>query len=693
MGRKGRHPSAASRPTGKAKKKAARQAGALAPELRQGLALQQRGLIQEAKTVYETYLRKNTGDGDAYHLLGLLHFQARDFENAVTHLGRAAAKLRRNPACFNTLGAAMQSLGRHGDAIEQYSTALHLKPDYADALDNRALALQVLSRHTDALADFDRSARLRPLDAEVWLNRGLSLTALRRLDEALESFDRAIQINPEHAKAHFERGNVYGARKRFEAAREAYDAALRLDPTIATLKGAAMHTRMHLCDWEDFEKRRDDLVTAVREGEKAVGNSWELLSLVDDPECHKIAADSFFVSGSRSGPSLRQRADGSPLRIAYYSADFNDHATSRLMVELIECHDRDRFEVVGVSFVASDATPMAQRMAAAFDEFIDVSRKTDQEVVDWSRARGIDIAIDLKGNTAWARPRLFALGCAPIQVAYLGYPGTFAAGGIAYVLADEVVIPPGSERHFTEQVVRLPQCYQPNDSKRSRVGTTATRETQGLPDAAVVFASMNNPYKILPNVFALWMDILRAVDGSVLWLLSANEATEKNLLAAASAAGIGVERILFAPPLPLEEHMERYALADLVLDTWPYNGHTTGSDALWAGVPVLTRTGHSFASRVGASLLTTLGLPELICESDEAYRDLAITLGKDDERRAALRARVAELRERTPLFRSAPLARYIEAAYRAMIERAEEGLAPCAFHVSESEVVTFDESA
>ena len=521
------------------------------------------------------------------------------------------------------------------------------------------------------------------------MGRGKVLASLRDDKKALASFDRAIRCEAGNVQAHIGRGDTLRHLKRYAEAVEAYEAARACDPDFPLLAGAALYTRMHLCDWQDFPARRDELVAAVRAGKPAC-TPFTLLSLVDDPALHLQAAERYAQGLAVAEHALPRRQLNNRLRVGFYSADLLDHATARLIVELIEALDRSRVEPIAFSFHPAGDTPLAQRIAAAFDQFIDVSALSDEQVVARSRSMDIDIAVDLKGDTDRARPRLFAMRCAPLQVAYLGYPGSFAVGGIDYVLADTVVIPEGAEAHFTEQVIRLPRCYQPNDSQRFRPERAGSRADHGLPDEAVVFCCFNEPRKILPEQFATWMAILREVTGSVLWLLEGPPGSGDRLRAAAEAEGVAPRRIVFAPFAPYQEHLSRYPLADLFLDTFPYNAHTTASDALWAGLPVVTRAGQSFASRVGASLLTTLGMPELIVGDETAYQSLAIDLAHDAARRRVLRDKLAASRDSSPLFSGSALARPVEAAFRAIADRYAAGKAAAALNFNAEGSASFE---
>lgn len=659
-------------------KNAGKQTAALISEaLKKGLVLHQQGRVEQAKAIYEDVLRRSPRNGDALHLLGLLAFQANDFAAAAALLQRATAQLKDQPACFNTLGAALHRLNRLEEATTQYTKALRLKEDYLDVLENRARAFQSLGRHQEAYEDYDRATQLNSGNPKLWTERGNTLGRLSRHDEAIASFDRALKLQPSLGAAHFGRAASLRKQKRFQEAVNAYDSAEQFDSSINYLLGLAFHTRMQACDWRDFHERRRQLAEAVKNRGK-VCDPWVLLSLIDDPALQNIAADNYAKSLTPPESRLRHRRLNDRIRVGYYSGDLFDHPTTRLIVEMIEAHDRDRLEVIAFSFFPPSDTPLGQRIHAAFDKFVDVTTMNDSAVVALSRSMGIDIAVDLKGDTADARPGLFSRRCAPIQVAYLGFPGTFACGGIDYVLADRIVVPDGEDRHFSEKVLRLPQCYQPNDSQRRRVEQPETqREDHGLPDKAIVFCCLNSPYKILPDRFATWMAILKDVENSVLWLLEGTGDTTENLEEEAAAVGIDPERIIFAPNLPADEHMARYPLADLFLDTSPYNAHTTASDALWAGVPLITLAGKSFASRVAASILTTLGMHELITESETEYRDLAIALGKDRTRLKELRERIAQCRDESSLFRGKALAQHVDAAFSAIANLYNDGLPPC----------------
>ena len=378
----------------------------------------------------------------------------------------------------------------------------------------------------------------------------------------------------------------------------------------------------------------------------------------------------------RSLPELRAHARHDKIRVGYYSADFHDHPTAYLIAELFERHDRTKFELTAFSFGPQRNDAMRRRLAAAFDRFIDVSGNDDTQVAALSRELAIDIAIDLKGYTHGSRPGIFAARAAPLQVGYLGYPGTMGASYIDYLIADRTLIPPESQRHYCEQIIYLPDSYQVNDGQRAIAERSLTREQAGLPPTGFVYCCFNNNYKITRAAFDGWMRILERVDGSVLWLLEGSAAAAGNLLREAQARGISPERLVFAKRMPMPEHLARQRLADILLDTLPCNAHTTASDALWAGLPVLTRAGESFAGRVAASLLNAIGLPELVTKTQEQYEALAVELAEHPQRLLDLRLRLERNRRTAPLFDTRRFAENCEAAYAEIYERQQADLPP-----------------
>lgn len=682
-------------------------------------ALRDLGRGAEALDRYERALALEPGATQAWIGHGIVLCDLGRHAQAAESYERALALDPERAEVHFNLGVVLQRLGRHGEALASYERAIALRPDLADAHNNRGVALRELKRPAQALESHERAIALRPDNAEAHNNRGVVLRELVRLEEALESyaraialrpdfaqahfnrgaalgdlhrhaqalesFERAIALRPDHAEAHFRRGIALRDLKRHAEAVESFGRALRLDPDIEWGYGTWLNARMQICDWEGFEDHRDLLLRRIARRER-VANPFPVLALSDRPDIQRAAAEIWVQARHAAGAApagIAAHAEHGKIRIGYFSADFFEHATAYLMAELLERHDRTSFEVTAFSFGRDVRDAMRQRVEAAVDRFIDVRGNSAAQIASLSRQLEIDIAVDLKGFTEDARTDIFALRAAPVQVSYLGYPGTMGAPFIDYIIADSTVIPEESQRHFAEAVAYLPGSYQVNDSKRRISGKAFTREELGLPREGFVFCSFNNSYKILPDVFGRWMRVLLAAEGSVLWLLQDNERAADNLRREAQRRGVGADRLVFAPRLPLAEHLARHRLADLFLDTLPYNAHTTASDALWAGVPVLTCLGGAFAGRVAASLLRAMRLPELVAQTPEEYEAAAIGLATAPEKAAALRQRLASHRLTTPLFDARLFARHVEVAYSAMHERFRAGLPPAVIHVPE----------
>ena len=579
----------------------------------------------------------------------------------------------------NNRGIALRDLKRPAEALASYDKAIALKPDVAEAHNNRGNALRDLNRLAEALASYDKAIALKPDLAEAHNNRGNALRDLNRPAEALAIYDKAIALKPDYAEAHRNRGNALTDLKLPAEALASYDKAIALKPDFEFLYGDLMHMQMTICDWSNFDTQLAQLVHKIEQAEK-VSQPFPVLAATNSPELQRKAAEIYALAKypiNIALPKIAKRQRHNKVRIAYVSADFRRHAMAYLIVGLIEALDRDRFDIIGISLRSEDSSEIGQRMKRAFSKFIDVSRMSDQAVVQLMRELKVDIAIDLMGYTKGNRTNIFAQRAAPVQVSHIGFSGTMGAEYIDYVIADRIVIPVEDASFFSEKIVLMPDTYWATDRKLAIAQRTPTRTEVGLPNNAFVFCCFNNSYKITPAVFDCWVKILKQVDGSVLWLFEGNAKATSNLGNEALARGVSPERLVFAkriPPHP--DHLARYRLADLFLDTLPYNAHTTTSDALWGGLPVLTCVGETFAGRVAASLLNAIGLPELITTTLEAYEQMAIDLATHPEKLAAIKLKLAENRLTTPLFDTKLFTKHIEAAYAAMYERYQAGLPP-----------------
>ncbi len=644
--------------------------------IEQAFALHRAGRLAEAKQMYETVLHANPRHADALHLLGVLATQTKQPEQAVALIGQAIA-INGKVADFHLhLGFALIELSQPHQALASFDAAIALgmhnpvvQAARTMALFNHAIALTAAGQAEQAVASYEQAIAAKPDHAQAYANRGVLLAQLGRLDAAIDSHSRSLAIDPKQAQVFANRGNAYFLRKQLPEAARDFEQALALDPAHDFVAGTLFHTNMQICRWDDMDAKLAVLEAGIVEGGK-VAPPFPMLAASASLEVHRKAAEiwinALHPANDVLGPIVPKARDGR-IRIAYFSADFHQHATAYLIAELFELHDRSKFDVIAFSFGPPSAEAMRVRIEQAVDRFVDVTSITDRDVAALARELGVDIAVDLKGITQDSRPGIFAHRAAPVQVSYLGYPATMGASYIDYIIADDTVIPPEHYAHYAEKVVCLPGSYQANDRQRQIAERTFTRAELGLPETGFVFCCFNNNFKITPGTFASWMRILKAVEGSVLWLLEDHPVAAANLREHAARHGVQADRLVFAKRMPLDEHLARHRLADLFLDTLPYNAHTTASDALWTGLPVLTCLGTTFAGRVAASLLDAMAMPELVKRSIADYEATAITMALESEQLAKVRRKLEHHRPSTPLFDTGLFASRLEAAYQAIL--------------------------
>ena len=622
--------------------------------------------------------------------------------------------------CLSALvnrGILLRDLGRSTEALASYDKALAIDPKHAEAWSNRGTALHDLDRITDALKSYERALALRPDYIDALFNRGNALLALKQPAEAIKSYARALVLNPKHADAYNNRGNAFSALKRYEEALASYDQALAIksDHIDALVNHAAAHRKLEnfdqaiaeyeklvatkpdlssllnelaecyvaTCRWSEFDKLSEQVVAAAIEGRSMV-DPFMLLGFDCTAAQHRACAEnSLRLKKVASVKREWDRANFSTdrIRIAYLSADFHRHVTAHVMAELFELHDRERFEVIGISFGPDDGSQIRSRLVKSFDRFFDVSSQLDTQVAKVIRDLNVHVAIDLKGHTTDARIGILADRAAPVQASYMGFPATSGADFLDYIIADKIVLPFDQQPFYTEKIVHLPDSYYANDSKRQIASRIPSRTEAGLPEDAFVFVCFNNNWKINSRIFDIWMRLLKAVDGSALWLFKSNDSAVTNLRKEAQALGVDPDRLVFAPPLDLRDHLARLKLGDLFLDTLPYNAHTTTTDALWMGVPVLTCKGDVFVSRVAASLLEAIGLPELITTNLGDYEALALKLATEKPLLHSIRLKLLQNRTTCHLFDTDRFRRHIESAYTTMWETWQRGESPRSFSV------------
>ena len=638
-----------------------------------GNALQALRQYSAAVASYDIAVRLKPDVADVHYNRGLALQGLGRSQDALASFDRALELRPDFSEAHRDRGNALFRLSRYPQALAAYDAAIRLQPDLADAHLNRGSALNALGRYTEALESLDQAIRLQADLALAWSSRAASLQSLLRYQESLENCDQALRLDPACFEAYANRGALFLGMQQYPAALADFDHALALNPDIPFVRGMRLQTARLLCDWDGLEADTRDLEARIGRGEKA-SVPFPLLALSDSPALQRRAAEIYArdkFPPPAALPLFPPRVPRDRIRIGYYSADFHTHAICNLMVELFERSDRTRFELFAFSFGAT-SDEMTQRVAAAMDHFVDVRSLSGSEIAARSRELEIDIAVDLMGFTLHGRTGIFAHRAAPIQVNYLGYPATMGVDYIDYIIADETLVPASSRQHYSERIVYLPDTFQATNSTVLPGSVATTRAAEGLPEQGFVFCCFNSNAKIGPATFDLWMRILGRVPGSILWLLEDNPTAAVNLRKEAAQRGIPPDCLRFAERVPLAKHLSRQRLADLFLDTFPFNAGATASPALWAGLPVLTCMGQTFAARMAASLLRCLSLSEpalseLIASTPEEYEALAVALAIDPARLVALREKLDRSRLTSALFDTPRLTRHLEAAYTAML--------------------------
>jgi protein O-GlcNAc transferase len=674
----------------------------------------QLGQFETARQVCVRGLAINDSHVYLLYVLGGTLLKLGRMEEALSTYGKLLRIEPNHIAAITERSSVLLEAGQFDAASADIERALRLDPNYADAHANRGLFYMKLKRYDEALAAYGRASALKPGSAELrtiqgdlftallrygpalaayeealslspdlikaWLGFASVMSALNRPAEALKAYDRAIQLEPGSAEALLGRGYCLINLGRHEDALVAFDKAHALKPELTGLAGSRLQAKMHCCDWRDFDSNCARLIGSIEAGTDAV-MPFDCLAVPSSLEVRLKCSQSWVARNyPSSGQALYHGKNHAHdrIRVGYVSADFRRHPVAYLTADLFEGHNRSRFDVVGVSIGPNDGSDIRARLEGAFDKFIDCAALTDEAVAERIRAEDIDILVDLNGFTIRSRTGIFVRRPAPIQVNYLGFPGTMGADFFDYIVADPVLIPPSHRHGYTEKIAYLPHSYMPHDEASRLVSDRAVERAQfGLPDIGFVFCCFNAVYKFNPDVFQSWMRLLKAVDGSALWLAEINPTAESNLRKMTVGAGVDPDRLVFAQRLPsAADHLARLRLADLFLDTWPYNAHTTASDALWVGLPVLTRSGETFAGRVAASLLNAVGLPELVAESAEQFERIAIELAATPSKLVAIKDKLERNRLATPLFDTAKYIGNLETAYAAMQRRSRDGLGP-----------------
>jgi predicted O-linked N-acetylglucosamine transferase (SPINDLY family) len=684
-----------------------------------GFAQHEAGRLDQAEALYRKALAGDPKHADALHLLGLIAFQRGEFQSAIELIECAIPELDDLPEAHLNLGNALREVGRLTEAVDCYGRAIDLDPAYGMAHSNlaRALndqgqfeaglessrraaelipdflgahvncaaALMGLERFAEAEAPLRRAVELAPDKPEAHRDLGEILAHIDRLDEAVVSCQRALDLDPAYAQAHRNLGNVLKKQKKLGEAIACFERAVALAPDDADTRSSWFSEKLNICDWAGYSDNEARTRKAI-EAQPSLGTPWTLLTLQATPEeqlaCARLVSAKLAIAKATL-PSCPQPRPGGRIRLGYLSADFRQHPVAFLIAGLIERHDRRRFEVIGYSCRPDDGSAIRSRLARAFDRLVDLRDTSHPRAAELIHADGVDILVDLTGYTAHGRTAILAHRPAPIQVNYLGYPGTMGADFIDYIIVDRFLAPMDQQPFYTERLVQLPNCYQPSELGQQVADRTPSRLECGLPEQGFVFCCFNTSYKLTPAFFDVWMRLLNAVPESVLWLVAANSLVIDNLRREAVRRGVAAERLIFGAPTSRPEYLARLRVADLFLDTLPYNAGATASDALWAGLPLLTCSGATYVGRMAGALLTAAELPQLITTSLDHYERLALRLATEPGLLAGLRQRLIWNRSAMPLFDIARFTRDLEAAYGQMWDT-WNARRPVAFSVSPS---------
>jgi len=630
-----------------------------------GTALRMKENFEEAIVSYQRCLELFGPTPEALNDLGVCFSQLGRYSEAYEFYNAALRLSPTSPEIYFNLGCLLEEQNFLTEALESYENALDHRRNYSAAWNHRGSVLAKLCRNPEALKSFEFALRASPDNFYAYNNKAVALTKAGSYKEALKDFDTAISLKKDYADAYINKATLFVAMNRYADAIACYEQALNYAPKANFVFGNYFHLKMKICDWAAYSKNLKKLTDGIRNND-ALTNPFPVVGLVDDPNLQQRTAVTYvqtIVKNIKSDPFCREPKHSTKIKIGYFSSDFHNHATAYLISELFELHDRSLFAIYGLSLHQTQCDEMTKRISAGLDYFVDLSGASDEEVIRISRGLELDIAIDLKGFTNNARPTIFAARVAPLQVAFLGYPGTMGATFIDYIIADKVVLPEKNRKHFTEQIAYLPNSYQVNDSKRKKSEREFSRSELGLPDTGFVFCCFNNSFKINPDVLDLWSKILKSVEGSVLWLYESNDLATRNLRNEIASRGLDPTRLVFGKHLPNDQHLSRLGLADLFLDTWPCGAHTTASDSLWSGVPVLTMPGESFASRVSTSLLIAMGLTELVAQSPSDYFAKAVAFAKNRRYLSQIKSLLAHKKITSTLFDTKLFCRHLEQAY------------------------------
>jgi len=635
------------------------------------LILYKNGRLNEAKNICEKVLKKKPNNYDTLYLLSIINFQKKNYREAKKLIEKIIKINSSKSEIYNFYGVILVKLNQFEEALKKFNQVIKINSKDYEAHNNIGNVYLRLGRFNDALSSYNKAIEIKSDYDDAYYNRGNVFEKQRKLEDAINNYDEAIKINPNKADAFNNRGNILLETKKLDASYSSYLKAYKIEPEKFFLSEQLIHLKSHLCDWKSIENDKKILKKKILK-KNVPTLPFVVTTLFDSSSLQKTSAEtnvkSLYLNNNFLN-SIIKKNNNKKIRIGYYSADFRKHATSYLLARLFELHDKSKFEIFIFSFFSVNDEMFLRIKNSGVKEIIDVQNKTDSEIAQLSRNLNIDIAVDLMGFTKHNRIKVFANKCAPIQVNFLGYPGTLGAKFIDYIISDKIIIPKENQKNFSEKIIYLPNTYQPNDSQRKISNKIFSKKELGLPEKGFIFCCFNGSYKIMPNVFNIWMRLLKNVKNSVLWLIKDNPTAVLNLKNEAKLKNINPDRIIFAEITSLPVHLARHKFADLFIDTFPCAAHTTCSDALWTGLPVLSRIGESMVSRVPGSLLSSIGLSELITYTEQEYENLAIELAINSSKLEKIKQKLKKNILSKPLFNSELYRDNIEEAYSVIYKR------------------------
>ena len=631
--------------------------------------LYKKGNIQEALKIYLELQKKKKNDPKVLFQIGNAYFQTKKINLAIDFYKKVTVIDKNHFNAFNNLGGALATIGNYEDAIDSFKKTIEIKPDYSDAYSNIGNCYLYIKDHENSIENFKKAIELNKENSFAYNGLGSAFKELDNNNEAVINYKKAVEIKPDYFIAYYNLGTTLCTIKNFEEAKEAFEKVLELKPDHDYTIGKLIHTKMMLSDWTNLDTNLNKMINSINAKKKVI-DPFPILSLIDNPAYHKINAD-IFVDYKFNGLNRRKIEDNpkkQKIKIGYFSPDFREHPTLYLMMDVFNLHDKSKFDVYAFSFGPQGKGDAYKKSKGLFKEFFDVKNMTDEEIINLCKEIGIEIAIDLCGYTSWNKASIFYKRVAPIQINYLGYAGTMGGSFMDYIIADKILIPESHKKFFAEEVIHMPNCYQANP-KNLKISNKKLNKTDfGLPENQIIFCNFNASYKITPTMFTAWTNIMKKVPNSVLWLMGTKgNSSSENIWREGEKRNIDRKRIIFTKYMESEDHLNRLQLVDIFLDTFPYNAHTTSSDAIRMGIPIVTLIGKSFASRVSASILNQVNMSQLVTNNIEDFEKTAIELATNKEKLKEIKSEIKKYILDSKLFDSLTFTKNLEKIYENLV--------------------------